>query len=173
MKRRVRFAIYAALLFAFAGACVALYLLFNGPRMKVQEHVLAYQKQMPPTPAGVLPVSDPYPPPLTADSAAPMTNPLKPTAENTAHGRTYYGYYCAFCHGQAGDGNGPVGESYDPPPADLRAAEVQSLGDGALLRASLTGLGHEPVLERVVPEEARWPIVLYVRSLAAGTGAKP
>ncbi len=60
-----------------------------------------------------------------------------------------------------------MAESYDPEPADLRTKQVQSLTDGKLLHASLTGVGHEPVLQRVVPEEARWPIVLYVRSLAA------
>jgi mono/diheme cytochrome c family protein len=168
---RVKIAIGAAL--ALGGMGTALYLLFNGPHMLVQEHVRAYQKAMPPTPAGVVAVSEPFPPPLTAEAAAGMRNPLAPTPENVEHGRTYYGYYCIFCHGRAGDGRGPVGESYDPQPADLRTRRVQSLPDGQLLRASLTGVGHEPVLERVVPEEARWPIVLYVRQLGAAPAAAP
>ena len=65
-------------------------------------------------------------------------------------------------------GNGPVGESYFPAPADLRTGKVSHYSDGRLLRAMLTGIGHEPVLERVVPPRHRWCLVLYVRSLAQG-----
>lgn len=143
------------------------WLVFSGPRMAEQPNLRAFQAVVPPTPPGAVPVSDPLPARLTAERAARMTNPLKPTPANIAKGKTYYSYYCIFCHGDAGDGNGPVAESYDPEPADLRTKAVQSLTDGKLLNASLTGVGHEPVLQRVVPEEARWPIVLYVRSLAA------
>jgi mono/diheme cytochrome c family protein len=146
---------------------VPAYLIFSGPHMDVQPHLRAFQAVMPPMPAGTVPVSDPLPAPLSAEGAARMTNPLSATRQNIAHGRTYYGYYCGFCHGEAGDGRGPVAESYDPAPSDLRTPKVQSLPDGRLLYASLTGVGHSSVLERVVPEEARWPIVLYVRSLGA------
>lgn len=168
MKRLIAAAVVVALV-----GCVVLYLMFSGPRMTVQPHVRAYQLAIPGAPAGAVPVSDPLPPPLTPERAAAMTNPLPATAENVERGRTYYGYYCAFCHGTAGDGRGPVAESYDPEPSDLRTPKVQSLPDGRLLYASLTGVGHAPVLERVVPEEARWPIVLYVRQLGAGAVQPP
>lgn len=168
MKRLIAAAVLAAL-----AACVVFYLMFVGPRMKVQPHVLTYQLAMPGTPAGAVPVADPFPAPLTAEGAAAMINPLPPTAQNVERGRIYYGYYCAFCHGAAGDGRGPVAESYDPEPPDLRAPAVQSLPDGRLLYVSLTGVGHSPVLERVVPEDARWPIVLYVRHIGTAAAARP
>jgi len=166
----VKFLIAAGMAFVLGVCALCWWLVFSGPRMKIQTHVRAFQAVMPPTPAGAVPVSDPLPARLTAQRAARMTNPLKPTPANIAKGKTYYSYYCVFCHGEAGDGRGPVAESYDPEPADLRTKAVQSLTDGKLLYASLTGVGHEPVLERVVPEKARWPIVLYVRSLAPATG---
>ena len=161
----VKLLIAAGMAFVLGVCALCWWLVFSGPRMKVQAHVRAFQAVMPPTPAGAVPVGDPLPAPLTAESTAAMTNPLAPTPKNVARGKTYYSYYCVFCHGEAGDGRGPVGESYDPAPPDLRAPKVQSLPDGKLLLSSLTGAGHEPVLERVVPEKARWPIMLYVRSL--------
>jgi hypothetical protein len=94
-----------------------------------------------------------------------LTNPLQPTPTILGAGKIYYSYYCVFCHGESGAGDGPVGHSYVPPPADLRSPRVAAYGDGRLLQAMLRGVGHEPVLERVVAPEHRWPLVLYVRTL--------
>jgi mono/diheme cytochrome c family protein len=154
------------------GLGVAGYYLFTGPYMLVQPHIRAFQAEMPPTPEGVVPVVSPYPPLPTTRQATTMPNLLfvnrSPTAADYAAGKTYYEYYgCLACHGAAGDGRGPVGESYVPAPTDLRAAKFRDYSDGQLLRASLTGIGHEPVLERTVLAEHRWLLVLYVRSLSA------
>jgi len=40
---------------------------------------------------------------------------------------------------------------------------VGEKSDGEILYAMLTGTGHEPVLQRVVPPPYRWYLVLYVR----------
>ena len=148
----------------------ALYLLFTGPQMLVQPHVRAYQARMPLMPTGAVPREARAPLPSPA-AAVTLTNPLPATAANLDRGRTYYGYYCLACHGAGGAGDGPVGQSYTPVPADLRSYRVQTQADGQLLRAMLTGPGHAPVLERVVPPDYRWYLVLYVRSLA--TNAAP
>jgi mono/diheme cytochrome c family protein len=146
---------------------VALILLFVvGPRMYVQPSIRAYQTRVAALPKGVVPVERRVELPSAAEAAA-LTNPLAATAENLARGKTYYGYYCAACHGAAGAGDGPVGQSYVPAPSNLVSGRVQSFTDGEILRAMLTGVGHEPVLERVVPAEHRWYTVLYVRSLGA------
>ncbi|MCE5277888.1 MAG: cytochrome C [Planctomycetaceae bacterium] len=140
-----------------------------GPRMRTQPAVQAFQAQMPPMPAAARPQHEAFAPAPTTQEAATQRNPLPATGEQLRRGRTYYDYYCTFCHGSDGGGSGPVGESYVPTPADLRRPSVQQLGDGELLRRMLTGTGHQPVLERVVPAEHRWPLVLYVRSFATAT----
>ena len=148
------------------------WLLFTGPRMLVQPNFRAFQTRMSPLPKGVVPAQ-----PLTelpsAAQAGALTNPAAATAENLARGKVYYGYYCLACHGLTGRGDGPVGQSYVPVPRDLTSAQVQSLSDGGLLRAMLTGTGHARVLERVVPPEHRWSLVLYVRSLGTPPAAVP
>ncbi|WP_243369930.1 cytochrome C [Geotalea sp. SG265] len=138
--------------------------LYKGPRMTVQHHFRAYQTVQPPPVEGTVPVNLPEQLP-TEESAATVRNPLPDTAENRQRGRVYYDYYCVFCHGKKGAGNGPVGESYMPAPADLRSQRIANYRDGDLLRNMLLGIGHEPVLERVVPPKHRWYLVLYVRSL--------
>ena len=143
----------------------AAYLMMTGPRMYEQTHIREFQATMPPAPAGSVPLED-WPPPLASSAeAAHQNSPLELTAASAARGQAYYGYYCAFCHGESGAGDGPVGDSFMPRPADLRAAKIASYSDGQLLRASLLGTGHEQVLERVVRVQQRWYLVAYLRQL--------
>ncbi len=151
---------------ALAGLGVLGYLLFTGPRMKEQENIRAFQARMPLPPKGALPLEEAYAPVPTTQQAAGMKNPLPASAPTIARGRVYYGYYCAFCHNDNGDGNGPVGRSYVPPPPDLRKAHYRSFTDGQFYKVMLSGVGHEPVMQRVIRPEHRWYLVAYVRSLA-------
>ena len=41
-------------------------------------------------------------------------------ADDVAQGRRIYLHYCASCHGQTGEGNGPLAPSLTTPPANLR-----------------------------------------------------
>jgi len=152
---------------AVVGA-VALYLMFSGPRMRVQPKILPSQAQMPATPQGIVPVSAEPSAVPSAEAAAQLRNPLPDTEHTRRTGRVYYGYYCTVCHGPAGRGNGTVGVSYTPAPTDLTSPPVRTLSDGALYRAMLTGIGHEPVLGYVIDPKQRWYIVSYVRRLQSG-----
>ena len=140
------------------------FVLYEGPRMRVQQNIREFQMSLPNIPAGTQAV---HPPDLlpAAAQAAQLKNPLPANVENLARARVYYSYYCVFCHGDNGAGDGPVGQSYIPRPADLRAGKLAAYRDGDLLRSMLTGTGHAPVLERVVAPEHRWYLVLFVRSL--------
>jgi hypothetical protein len=144
------------------------YLLYRGPRMTVQHHIREFQMITPPRPTGTVTVTAPPRLPLAAE-ASPLKNPLAPNRENLAAARVYYDYYCVFCHGGSGAGDGPVGQSYTPKPADLRSKKIAAYRDGELLRSMFTGVGHEPVLERVVAPAHRWYLVLLVRSLSGAT----
>ncbi len=144
-------------------AFVVCFFLFTGPRMTSQANIRPFRASMPLPPEGSVPAEPVVTPLPSPQEAATMTNPLKPSVENISRGRTFYGYYCAFCHGQRGDGVGPVGPHYVPAPADLASPAIQAMPDGKLLLASLTGVGHSPVLSYAVPAEFRWYLVLYVR----------
>ena len=153
-----------ALIVVLSGATIA-YLLFTGPRMYIQPNIRAFQAQMALTPADTIPVKSPFEPLPSKEDAQKLINPLAKTSENCEKGKIYYGYYCAFCHGDKGDGFGPVGFSYNPVPADLRTDKIRSISDGEIFYSMLTGTGHDPMLQRIVLPEYRWYLVLYVRQL--------
>jgi len=48
-----------------------------------------------------------------------MSNPLPRTHETVERGATVYAQNCASCHGTTGAGDGPVGRTLSPPPANL------------------------------------------------------
>ncbi len=160
-----RTAFYLVLFFAVTGFGVYAYFMLTGPHMKDQPNIRAYQYEMPLPPKGVVPVEpDEYALPAP-DQIKQIRSPLPDTMENRRRGKTYYDYYCVFCHGDTGQGNGPVGNSYMPKPADLHAPTISKMSDGELLRAILTGPGHEPVLARIIPARHRWYLVLFTRIL--------
>ena len=147
------------------GTLVYFYIMFQGPRMQVQPHIRAYQRTMPLPPQGVVPVEPDKMAVPQADQAAAMRNPLPDRQDVRDRGKVYYNYYCVFCHGENGQGDGPVGYSYMPAPTDLHASKVVQLADGDLMRAMLLGVGHEPVLPRIVLQDHRWYLLSYVRAL--------
>jgi hypothetical protein len=163
MNTKMKVAMVAA--FIGAAAMTALYLMFSGPRMKEQAKLVPYGAIIPPLPDGVVPQVAYYQPAPSAAEALRLTNPAEPNTANIECGRVYYGYYCGFCHGAKGDGEGPVGQSYMPAPTDLRSQKVKAMSDGELYRAMLIGPGHEPVLEYTIDGGRRWQIVVYVRKL--------
>ena len=140
----------------FALTVTAAILLLSGPRMRNQPSLRAFETPVNLPPEGSVLYSH------TKSSAEEIIMP-ETTTENLNKGETYYGYYCIFCHGEDGKGNGPVGQSYTPKPSDLTNDSLQHYSVTDLYLRSFTGVGHEPVLERVVPEDFRKYILAYVR----------
>jgi hypothetical protein len=152
-----------------AGAlAIAAVLIFTGPRMEEQPNVRTYSRAMPLPPEGAVPRDGDEPAAPSRDEAAAVKLP-EVTAESLSNAATAWGYYCAFCHGAAGDGRGPVGESFVPAPADLRARRIREMSDAEVVYAMFHGTGHEPVLGHVVPVEHRPWVLLQVRRLGDGS----
>jgi mono/diheme cytochrome c family protein len=156
MKRKL---FLSVVILSLALISLYLYLMFTGPHMIAQPHVLSFERKMPLPPEGIVTVERDYKKLPSQATAGSLKNPLPSTKENISRGKVYYGYYCLFCHGENGNGNGLVGQSYMPRPADLRKSGITEERDGIILRKMLTGPGHEPVLARVVPPDHRWYLV--------------
>ena len=135
-----------------------------GPHMNIQPAVRPYNQTVPAMPEGTVPTRGRL---VTFTSnQAKTNNPLTADATNLANGKIYYQYYCLMCHGEKGDGNGPVGQSYVPIPTDLSSPKIKAMPDGELYKRMLFGVGHDPVLDQTVNPSHRWPIVLYLRTFA-------
>jgi hypothetical protein len=116
--------------------------------------------------------SEPYK--ITPEDIA-RTNPVKPTPEGLAAARRVFGYDCAMCHGAQGDGKGEIVESMKLVMRDLRdPATLAGKTDGELFFIITKGKGKMIGEGDRQPEQMRWNLVNFVRSLAAkGATQKP
>lgn len=97
-----------------------------------------------------------------------LTSPFKnDDPEIIESGKSLYFIYCAQCHGKYHDGNGTVGQSFQPLPGDLQSARVQSLSQGTIFKEISYGIpnGRQPALATTIEVTDRWRIVTYVKSL--------
>ena len=117
----------------------------------------SFSGQQPPAPA----------PPTTPAAAVPAVNPVKPTAESQAKAKKMYGYDCAMCHGEKGDGKGDLVADMKLTLKDYSdPAALKDLSDGEIFniikngKGQMTGEG-----DRAKPDDI-WNLVIYVRSFA-------
>ncbi len=148
----------------FIGLIPLLYLGCDYARMKDQESVRTYEKEMPTGVDGTVPVNGGIQI-LKASDPKRLQNPLPSSADVLNQGRTAYGYFCIMCHGAKLDGNGTVGQSFSPLPTNLRTSYVRGQSDGELFYKISLGYKRQPPLADTVSEEDRWAILRYIRSL--------
>ena len=99
--------------------------------------------------------------------AAQKVNPIKPTTESIAKGKKLYGYDCAMCHGENGDGKGDLAKGMKPPVPDFRdPAVLKARTDGELFYILKNGKGDMPPENRG-SENALWDLVNYIRSFTS------
>jgi len=150
-------------LFAVVSGC-------NYARMNDQESVRSYEKEIPEMDQETIPMNGGIQILKNADPKE-LKNPLSFTPESVAQGKQAYSYFCAQCHGPLADGNGTVGQSFAPLPANLRAPGVQKQSDGELFSKISLGFNRHPPLATTVSEEDRWATVNYIRSLIKKTSS--
>ncbi len=87
-----------------------------------------------------------------------------------AAGDTLYQTFCTVCHGNAGDGHGPVGSLMNAP--SLLTARARAYTDGYLYSIIRYGRGVMPRYgDKVYAPDDRWAIVTHIRQLQASTPA--
>jgi mono/diheme cytochrome c family protein len=112
------------------------------------------------------PAASPAPSKIPAD-AAQLTNPVKPTPESLARAKKMYGYDCAMCHGENGNGKGDlvadmklVLKDYTDP------AALKDLSDGEIFYIIKNGKGQmSGEGDRAKPDDL-WNMVVLLRSFA-------
>jgi mono/diheme cytochrome c family protein len=93
-------------------------------------------------------------------------NPLPADAKTVAQGKKVAETNCVSCHGARGKGDGAAAVALNPKPADWTSAKVQAESDGEIFWKISTGRGAMPAWN-FLPEQDRWALVRYIRSLAA------
>jgi len=97
-------------------------------------------------------------------------NPIPPNAQSIARGQALYQANCVPCHGLTGQGDGPVGLTLNPRPADLTRHTAPGVHpDGQLyewISNGFPGSSLMPLFDEQLTDDERWHLVNYIRTLA-------
>ncbi|MBI2953030.1 MAG: cytochrome c [Chloroflexi bacterium] len=140
-----------------------LVVLLSCSNMRAQPSFRPQQGPRPSTSEGIVATNDPTGPvrPVTVQQAAIGAA----SGDATMAGEDVYKTYCAMCHGVDGRGTGPVGQAFNPPPADLTAAVLDQRSDVLLFTFVSSGFGRMPPFQSDLTEEQRWAVIGYIRTL--------
>ena len=127
-------------------------------------------KTMQPPVAGTIPRgTSPYPYEKNdedrAKAAGALENPLDNSHEDISRGKRYYGVFCLSCHGEKGDGQGPlfVNKKYPFPPASLLSDKMMGNPEGEIFHVITVGHGIMPEHGSMISREDRWRIAMYIK----------
>lgn len=129
-----------------------------------------FQQQAPSSPAA--PAA-----PAQTQSAVPAeyvgkVNPVTPTPQSQARAKQIYSWDCAACHGDLGEGKGPVAVEQKYTIPDFRdSSALKQVSDGELFYYIENGKGQMPGdAARTKPDEV-WNLVIYIRKMANSQAA--
>lgn len=95
-----------------------------------------------------------------------LQNPLVPTDSDLLRGQEIYNVYCIVCHGEKGNGDGPVtGADLFPAPPTLHTTQAREYRDGTIYHIITRGTEKMPAYADKVADEDRWKVIYYVRAL--------
>jgi len=98
-----------------------------------------------------------------------QVNPVPPDNQSVAAGQNLYTTYCVPCHGITGLGDGPVGLTINPKPADLRQHAIPGVHTDAQLFEWITNGfpgSQMPPFKTTLSDTDRWNLVNFIRTLA-------
>jgi mono/diheme cytochrome c family protein len=160
-----------AMIFVAAGVAFAVILIFSFDIIKIDWP--SFMEIQP----SYRPMENPLPPPVRS---IPVEGPIAipgmgaPENPNTAddasitRGKELFVINCRMCHGQTGEGTGPIAPFLANKPANLTSPVVQSKSDGSIFLTITNGItGKMPPLNENLTVLERWDVVNFVRTLKA------
>jgi mono/diheme cytochrome c family protein len=120
---------------------------------------------------------DVYPPPkdiielvqARLEAGRTLVNPIARSPESLARGRELYERHCLVCHGEQGQGNGPVGRLFVPQPMELNFDYVQLQPDGQIYYTISHGSIAMPFYRQAIVPEDRWHLVNFIKEVFGET----
>ncbi len=132
--------------------------------MNYDDAINPYQTSLPQMPEGSVPTEGGITVVKNTDPRD-LHNPFPINADSLERGRWVYNNFCVQCHGPRQDGNGTVGQSFAPLPADWHSNRVQGQSDGQLFIKVSLGYLRMPPLYSTVSVDDRWYVIDFMRSL--------
>ncbi|HTQ80185.1 MAG TPA: c-type cytochrome [Thermoanaerobaculia bacterium] len=97
-----------------------------------------------------------------------LQDPFAPTPEVLVRGEAVYRTFCWVCHGETGQGDGPIIPKFPNPPS-YTSDRVRALPEGRIFHIITRGSGLMPAYATQISPEDRWKVVRYVERLRAAT----
>ncbi len=97
--------------------------------------------------------------------AGKKTSPVAASTDALAAGKKVYTKECLSCHGSRGLGDGPGTKDMQKKPVSFTSPATAAQSDGELFWMITTGRKPMPTYEKLLTEEQRWQVILYIRSL--------
>ncbi len=106
-----------------------------------------------------------------------VKNPLHVTDSILKEGKRLFDIYCAICHGEGLDGNGPLYQGGSGPfiaaPANLVAGPKSTLPAGTIFYVATYGLRNMGSYASQLNKRQRWMVVSYIESVQKEKGSTP
>lgn len=99
-----------------------------------------------------------------APAARAIKNPLPATAASVTAGAAAYKKYCAFCHGAAAKGDGPLAPKDSDPPDLTDATWAHGSTEGEIFAGIANGAGPNSKMiafKGKMPDQDMWHIVAH------------
>ena len=160
-----------AMIFMAAGVAFAVILIFSfdiikidwPSFMEIQPSYRPMENPLPP-PERSIPIEGP----IAIPGMGAPENPTTADEASLARGQELFVINCRMCHGQTGEGTGPIAPFLANKPANLTSPVVQSKSDGSMFLTITNGItGKMPPLNENLLVSERWDVVNYIRTLKA------
>ena len=106
---------------------------------------------------------------LPLSSQTIQANPIPPNSDSIVAGEALYSMHCAACHGVDGNGDGPIGVTLNPQPADLSQHAIPGVhADAQLFEWITNGFpgSRMPAFKTALSDTDRWHLVNFIRTFA-------
>lgn len=124
-------------------------------------------------PRGYVPYEYENTPDGIAAARTELKNPLPVTQENLDKGKELFGYFCAVCHGDKGDGQGILVQREKFLGVPSYADPGRNITEGSIYHVQMYGLNAMGnFITQTTPEE-RWQIAMHVLNLKADLEGTP
>lgn len=102
-----------------------------------------------------------------------LKNPLPVTEENLAAGKELFGYFCAVCHGDKGDGQGILMQREKFLGVPSYADPGRVLTEGSIYHVQMYGINAMGAFTPQTTPHERWQITMHVLNLKAELEGTP
>ena len=96
-----------------------------------------------------------------------LQNPYRATVKTLEEGKALYQTYCMVCHGQSGQGDGPISDKIPHPPS-YSSERVLQFQPGRIFHVITRGTKKMPSYATQLSASERWKVVTYVHTSLQG-----